>query len=165
VAGFEDAGDLAGVDRGDFTVETPCQANAEVAFPGGWLKKRHSSLALPLQRLGRACGAFAILFFADVTNQARFVWDAGSRELNKTHVEASVRQEIFRVAGDHVQLRGLRFRYAANMAQHGAVVLAGRHNVMEDCVIEAVNASEFWCRRSKLLVAIHSGRIGSQFGS
>jgi len=26
-------------------------------------------------------------FFADVTNQALFVWDAGSRELNKTHVE------------------------------------------------------------------------------
>jgi hypothetical protein len=80
-------------------------------------------------------------FFADVTNQALFVWDAGSRELNKTHVEASVRPEVFRVEADHVQLRGLRFRYAANMAQHGAVVLAGRHNVMEDCVIEAMNAS------------------------
>ena len=69
------------------------------------------------------------------------MWDAGSRDLNKTHVEASVRQEIFRVEGDYVQLRGLRFRYAANMAQHGAVALAGRHNVLQDCVIEAMNAS------------------------
>jgi len=80
-------------------------------------------------------------FLADVANQTLFVWDNGSRDLSKTHVEASVRQEIFRVEGDHVQLRGLRLRYAANMAQHGAVVLAGRHNVMEDCVIEAMNAS------------------------
>lgn len=75
-------------------------------------------------------------FLADVTNQTLFVWDAGSRDLNKTHVEASVRQEILRVEGDHVQLRGLRFRYAANMAQHGAVALAGRHNVLQDCVVE-----------------------------
>jgi hypothetical protein len=80
-------------------------------------------------------------FFADVTNRALFVWDTANRDLNKTHVEASVRQEIVRVEGDHVRLRGLRFRYAANMAQHGAVVLAGRHNLMEDCLVEAMNAS------------------------
>ena len=79
-------------------------------------------------------------FFVDVTNQTLSVWDAGSRDLNKTHVEASVRQEIIRVEGGYVQLRGLRFRYAANMAQHGAVVLAGRHDTMEDCVLEAMNA-------------------------
>lgn len=80
-------------------------------------------------------------FFADVTNQALFVWDSGGRDLNRTFAEASVRQEIFRVEGDYVQLRGLRFRYAANMAQHGAVVLAGRHDAMEDCVIESMNTS------------------------
>jgi hypothetical protein len=80
-------------------------------------------------------------FFVDVTNQTLFVWDASSRDLNKTHAEAATRQEIFRVEGDYVQLRGLRFRHAANMAQHGAVVLAGRHDTMEDCVIEAMNAS------------------------
>jgi hypothetical protein len=80
-------------------------------------------------------------FFVDVTNKTLFVWDVENRDLNKTHVEASVRQEVLRVEGDHVQVRGLRFRYAANMAQHGAVVLAGRHDTMEDCVVEAVNAS------------------------
>lgn len=79
-------------------------------------------------------------FFVDVTNQTLLVWDTGSRDLNKTPVEASVRQEVLRVEGDHVQWRGLRFRYAANMAQHGAVVLAGRHDMMEDCAVEAMNA-------------------------
>jgi hypothetical protein len=38
-------------------------------------------------------------------------------------------------------VRGLQFRYAANAAQHGAVVLAGHHDGFEDCVIEDTNAS------------------------
>ena len=80
-------------------------------------------------------------FFADVTNKMLMVWDISSRNLNQAFVEASVRQEIFRVEGDYVKLRGLRFRYAANMAQHGAIVLAGGHDTMEDCVIETMNAS------------------------
>lgn len=79
-------------------------------------------------------------FFADVTNKALLVCDVGGRDLRKVHVEASVRQEVLRVEGDHVQVRGLRFRFAANMAQHGAVVLAGRHDVLEDCVVESMNA-------------------------
>jgi hypothetical protein len=80
-------------------------------------------------------------FHVDVDNQLLLAWDATSGDLNKIHVEASVRQEIFRSEGSHVQIRGLRFRYASNMAQRGAVVLAGRHNVMEDCTIERVNSS------------------------
>ena len=80
-------------------------------------------------------------FFVDVTNKSLLVWDIGSRDLNKTYVEASVRQEILRLEGDHIQVRGLRFRYAANMAQHGAVALAGRFNTLEDCRIEVMNAS------------------------
>ena len=80
-------------------------------------------------------------FFVDSSNQVLQVWDPGSRDLNKVLVEASVRQEVFRVDGDYVQLRGLHFRFAANMAQHGAVVLAGRHDTMEDCTIEGMNAS------------------------
>ena len=79
-------------------------------------------------------------FFADVTNRTLFVWDIGSRDLNKVFAEASTRQEVLRVEGDYVQVCGLRFRYAANMAQHGAVVLAGRHDTLEDCVVETMNA-------------------------
>src|ERR1035437_6873753 len=80
-------------------------------------------------------------FFADTSNQVLEVWDAGGRGLNQAFVEASVRPEIFRVEGDYVELHGLHFRYAANMAQHGAVTLAGNHDMLEDCVIEAMNSS------------------------
>ena len=80
-------------------------------------------------------------FFVDTSNQVLQVWDAANRDLNRVFVEGSVRQEIFVVQGDWVQARGLRFRFAANMAQHGAVVLAGAHDVLEDCVIEGMNAS------------------------
>jgi hypothetical protein len=80
-------------------------------------------------------------FFADTSNQVLQVWDAGGRDLNKTYVEASARSEIFRVEGDHVGLRGLHFRFAANMAQHGAVALAGNYDALEDCTLEAMNSS------------------------
>jgi hypothetical protein len=80
-------------------------------------------------------------FFVDISNQVLQVRDPGSRDLNQVLVEASVRQEVFRVDGDYVQLRGLHFLFAANMAQHGAVVLAGRHDTLEDCTIEGMNAS------------------------
>jgi len=52
-----------------------------------------------------------------------------------------VRQEILRVEADYVEVRGFRFRFAANMAQHGAVVMAGSHDVLEDCVIQDMNSS------------------------
>ena len=80
-------------------------------------------------------------FFVNFSNQVLAVWDAGSRDLNRVFVEASVRDEVFRVEGDFVELRGLRFRFAANMAQHGAVVLAGNHDVLEDCTVENMNSS------------------------
>src|ERR1039458_1982121 len=66
-------------------------------------------------------------FFADPGNQALAVWGRGYSYLNKVLVEASVREELFHVNGDYVVVRGLDFRFAANMAQHGAVVLQGNH--------------------------------------
>jgi len=80
-------------------------------------------------------------FFPDVDHQKLLVWDAGSRDLNDVYIEASVRQQVLRVDGDYVQVRGLRFRYAANMAQHGAILLAGSHDTLEDCIVEEMNAS------------------------
>ncbi len=80
-------------------------------------------------------------FFVDLSNQVLEVWDFANRDLNKVWVEGAVRQEILRVEGAYVQVRGLRFRFAANMAQHGAVVLAGAHDVLEDCEIQDMNAS------------------------
>jgi hypothetical protein len=45
------------------------------------------------------------------------------------------------VEGDYVVVRGLNFRFAANMAQHGAVVLQGNHDTLEDCTFESMNSS------------------------
>jgi hypothetical protein len=94
----------------------------------------------PLRQVLNASQLAPGTFFADITNQTLFAWDIGNRDLNRAFVEASVRQEILRAEGSHVRMRGLRFRYAANMAQHGAVVLAGHHVVMEDCMVESMNA-------------------------
>ncbi len=80
-------------------------------------------------------------FFVDTSNQTLQVWDSGSRDLNKVQVEASTRSQILGIESDYVEVRGLHFRFAANMAQHGAVVLAGKHDLLEDCVIEDMNAS------------------------
>ena len=80
-------------------------------------------------------------FFADVDKSALFAWDSASEDLNKTDVEASVRSEILRVEGAYVQICGLRFRYAANAAQHGAVLMAGQGGLLQDCVVESMNAS------------------------
>ena len=80
-------------------------------------------------------------FCVDLTSQLLLAWDAAHRDLNKVSVEASVRQEIIQVEGDYVAIRGIHFRYAANMAQHGAVVLNGKHDLLEDCEIDWMNAS------------------------
>jgi hypothetical protein len=80
-------------------------------------------------------------FYADISNQTLFVWDRGSRDLNSVFAEASTRQELLSVEGDYVEWRGVTFRWAANTAQHGAVVLSGRHDRLQDCVIECMNAS------------------------
>ena len=80
-------------------------------------------------------------FQVDVTNGVLAVWGANNADLNRAEVEASVRQEILRVEGEHVHLRGLRFRYAANPAQRGAVALRGAHGVVERCVFEDMNSS------------------------
>jgi hypothetical protein len=80
-------------------------------------------------------------FCADTENHELIVWDDGGRDLNKLFVEGSVRTELLRVEGAFVEIRGIRFRYAANMAQHGAVNLGGAHDVLEDCVVDRMNAS------------------------
>ncbi len=80
-------------------------------------------------------------FWVDIAGQRLEAWDIGGRDLNHVTTEASARQEILRVEGNYVTVRGLHFRFAANMAQHGAVVLAGAHDVLEDCALEDMNAS------------------------
>lgn len=103
-------------------------------------------------------------FFVDVTNKVLSVWDMANRDVNKVFVEASVRQEIFRAEGDHILLRGLRFRFAANMAQHAAVVLAGRSNAMEDCIVEQMNSSGASFQGEDAIVRRSAFRDNGQLG-
>lgn len=54
--------------------------------------------------------------------------------------EAAARPLLWSSKGSHVHLRGIRFRYAANMAQHGAARFVGHHGVIEDCVFDSMNS-------------------------
>jgi len=103
-------------------------------------------------------------FFVDFPNQAIEVWDPGNRDLNKVFAEVSTRQEILRVEGNYVQLHGLHFRFAANMAQHGAVVLAGSNNTMEDCTMESMNSSGATFSGPRLVVRRCVFRDNGQLG-
>jgi hypothetical protein len=103
-------------------------------------------------------------FFADVTHQTLWVWDMANRDLNQAHTEASVREEVFRVEGDHVQVAGIRFRYAANRAQRGAVVLAGNHGFIEDCTIEGMNSSGASFRGEDIVIRRCVFRENGQLG-
>ena len=82
-------------------------------------------------------------FFADLEGQRLYVWTADNADLGKgaARVEASVRQCIWQNKGSHIRVRGLRFRYAANMAQRGAVLINGDHNELADCIIEYANSA------------------------
>jgi parallel beta-helix repeat protein len=103
-------------------------------------------------------------FVVDVAKQKLMLWDAGGRDPNKLLVEASVRQEIMRVEGEYVQLQGLHFRCAANAAQHGAVVLTGRHDQMTDCVVEAMNSCGATFQAEDLIIRRCTFRDNGQIG-
>jgi len=81
-------------------------------------------------------------FFTDLEGKRLYVWTANNADLSKrgARIEASVRQTIWQNKGAHIRLRGLRFRYAANMAQHGAVQINGDHNNLADCIMEYTNS-------------------------
>jgi hypothetical protein len=82
-------------------------------------------------------------FYADLAGKRLYVHDRNGMDLLKQRsvVEASVRQQIWVCQANYVHTRGLRFRYAANTAQMGAVSIEGDHNVLEDCVVEHLNGS------------------------
>lgn len=82
-------------------------------------------------------------FFVDREEKRLVIQDRTNQDLVKArlHVEASVRPQIWQTRGRHVHLSGLRFRYAANRAQQGAVILQGDGDRMEDCLVEEVNGA------------------------
>jgi hypothetical protein len=79
-------------------------------------------------------------FLVDEPGKRLYVWGFHNEDLAKQLVEASTRDLLWEVKAPYVHTRGLRFRYAANMAQHGAVALSGQGDVLEDCVCERMNS-------------------------
>jgi hypothetical protein len=81
-------------------------------------------------------------FWVDAENKRLWVRSADDRDLSKgsVRVEASVRPVVWDCRGDYVQVKGIRFRYAANRAQEGAAQFRGRGDLVEDCVFERTNS-------------------------
>ncbi len=81
-------------------------------------------------------------FYVDIEARQLYIWSRDNRDLTtkRVEVEASVRPVICSVEGDHVQLKGLTFRYAANSAQRAAVQLNGNNGLVEDCAFERANS-------------------------
>lgn len=81
-------------------------------------------------------------FWVDLEAGRLYIWGYGNEEMDEVGVvEASTCDVIWESKGDYVQVRGLRFRYAANRAQQGAVRFSGNHGLVEDCVFEKANGS------------------------
>ena len=80
-------------------------------------------------------------FFADLDAKRLYVWSAGGEDLNAVPVEASTRAVLWECKGDYVSLRGVRFRYAANAAQQGAIQVRGRYDAVRDCTVERTNGN------------------------
>ena len=80
-------------------------------------------------------------FYVDLDGKRLFIWNYDNQDISKkATVEASVRDRILAVKGDYVTVKGIRFRYAANRAQRGAVEFSGNHLTVEDCIFEYTNA-------------------------
>jgi hypothetical protein len=82
-------------------------------------------------------------FYVDLDGKFLCIWNYDNQDVSgrKATVEASVRDRILTVKGDYITIKGIRFRYAANRAQQGAVEFSGNHLTVEDCIFEYTNAS------------------------
>ena len=83
-------------------------------------------------------------FYVDLAAQRLYISPFSGQDVaNANHtiqIEASTRPLLWASKGEYVTLRGIRFRYAANRAQYGAVVFEGRGDVAEDCAFERMNS-------------------------
>jgi hypothetical protein len=104
-------------------------------------------------------------FYVDLDGKRLYVWNYNNQEISKRAiVEASVRGNILAVKGDYVTIKGIRFRYAANRAQHGAAEFSGNHLTVEDCIFEYTNSSGAAFRGEDITVCRctfqHNGQLG-----
>ncbi len=105
-------------------------------------------------------------FYVDLGAKRLYVSPRDSADFSREPplVEASARQVLWHVKGEHVHLRGVRFRYAANMAQHGAAQFEGDHGVVDDCTFESTNSSGATFSARGLIVRRCTFRDNGQLG-
>jgi len=109
-------------------------------------------------------------FFVDLDARRLYVQDASNRDVGDKRVliEASVNSTIWTCKGNHVRTKGIRFRYAANRAQQGAVQISGDDNELADCVFEYTNAcgAKFLGERITVRNCVfrHNGQLGFSAG-
>jgi len=105
-------------------------------------------------------------FYVDINAGRLYVCGYDDRDIagNKVAVEASTRDRILSVKGSHIVVQGLRFRYAANRAQQGAVEFAGDRITVEGCTFEYTNSSGAEFRGEDITVRHctfqHNGQLG-----
>jgi len=105
-------------------------------------------------------------FYVDLDDKRLYVWNYNNQDVSggKVTVEASVRDRILTVKGDYVAVKGIRFRYAANRAQRGAIEFSGNHLTVEDCIFEYTNAGGAAFRGEDITVRRctfqHNGQLG-----
>jgi len=78
-------------------------------------------------------------------------------------IEVSVRDTLLS-APDYTIVRGLVFRYAANRAQHGALLVSGKRVLVEDCVVEWTNGSGIGIRGENFILRRVTSRKNGQLG-
>ncbi len=105
-------------------------------------------------------------FYVDLNDKRLYVWNYDNQDVSsrKVTVEASVRDRILTVKGDYVAVKGIRFRYAANRAQRGAVEFSGNHLTVEDCIFEYTNTGGAAFKGEDITVRRctfqHNGQLG-----
>ena len=80
-------------------------------------------------------------FFADLSGKRLYAMPIDGADYLDANVsvEASTRAEVLIIEADHVCVRGLTIRHAANAAQQGAAQLRGKAIEVEACVVERTN--------------------------
>ena len=105
-------------------------------------------------------------FYVDLDGERLYAWSYDNQDVSsrKVRVETSVRDAILAVKGDYVTVKGIRFRYAANRAQRGAVEFSGNHLTVEDCIFEYTNSCGASFRGEDIKVRRctyqHNGQLG-----
>jgi hypothetical protein len=105
-------------------------------------------------------------FYVDLDDERLYVWSYDNQDISsrKTMVEASARGTILAVKGNYVAVKGIRFRYAANRAQQGAVEFFGNNLTVENCIFEYTNASGAAFEGEDIMVRCctfqHNGQLG-----